>query len=526
MAALILLELVGLVEEKHAAARVLHSLAQTDRPVEQIRRPALHHIVDLAAQQAQQAEKLADAAGHHRLARAGRAEKDIIAGRAVLLAPNDVAAQTVQKLLDVGKADEGIDPGKGLLQVPAPRLEAVEQPLGHVLRTQDKRRLSRPIPGQTAAAATLHLSEERLRLARVPPPSRAPADPCLAEVVETHRESGIDRHAVGIGPGHAQKNLLHLRGRVIGQRILPSETARKALVLPHKALHLVRVAGQHDGELALVRRHVAHQLIDGLQAVRRGEGVRLVNEQNAAHGLLHMIADKPGRLSLIRGDKIGARALNELPLRQQAKLVIQLADEARHRRFSRSGTAQERKVQRVAALPRRRGERGKAARLRRSAPDVPQTQLLEGKPLPDALLHVVEADKRIQAAHRRLVVRLAGELPPCLLREGKLRVPRREARQPLQEVAEAPAQPCARGGQLLRDGGNVPRRNLQRRVLPQPQHGQEVADLQAVRRAQGNHAVCGRIARFNAAEQHVLHDTRPRGRGSSGALPDALKQGG
>ena len=149
----------------------------------------------------------------------------------------------------------------------------------------------------------------------------------------------------------AHEDAHELLGRVVVEHDLLIEARTQAGVGIQERLHEVGVARHDDHEVVAVVLHGLEEGVDGLHAevVRPGiggQGIGLVDEEQAAVRTVHDLLGLDGRLADIAADEPGAVDLDQVPLAEHAELLIDLAEQTRHGGLAGTGVAGKDHVQR------------------------------------------------------------------------------------------------------------------------------------------------------------------------------------
>ncbi len=399
--AVVLHEVVRLVDEQDAAQRVLADLPGLDRglpeiPGDQVRTLHLDHVP--GGDHTQFPVDLADQPGHGGLGRTGIAREHQVPAARGQLEPGLAALAVHVHLgdhrphpaLDRLQADHGVQFGQQLGQFAlAATLAHAHTGVGgrgQVLGEQ-RVQLGRAgvgrggQPGGLAADAGLQQLAGRAAVGE----TLAPADPRDAP---GQRGDQLRRERVALGLGHQREDAGQFLVAVVRELDPGLEPRAQAGVGVQEGAHLPRVARHDHDQVVPVVLHLhqdlGHRLLAEVAlALLLHEVVRLVHEQHPSVRLLHQFAGLGGGLADVLPHQVGATALDELPALQHAQLPVDLREQPGHRGLGRTGVAGE---QQVPAALRDRQPRGLA----------PGVHLQLGDQVAHLLLDRVQADHRVQ----------------------------------------------------------------------------------------------------------------------------------
>ena len=331
---------VGLVDEQDAVERLAAFVERLWRGLPKISRDQAGavrlHDVPLA-QNPERCENFADQARHLGLADAGRScEHHVLAERGnveTLIAAHllDLHArdQRLDLLLDRGEADHGVEPGDrggdfGLV------LLGLLPGRGNQVLDGEKRNVGRRVGGEPQRLRLPRLLQQGSHFPRIGPVFR------LRPALDPRPQPG--RKAIGqveLLPGrHALEDFGQFRGCVGRKLDRLAEAAAQARIAVDETPHLVSIAGDdHDDAVAVVF-HELQQRVDRflagivIVAVLRGQGVGLVDEQNAVERLAAFFQGSCCGLPDISRHHAGAIGLDDMPSAKHLQASKDIADEA------------------------------------------------------------------------------------------------------------------------------------------------------------------------------------------------------
>ncbi len=342
-------------------------------------------------------------------------------GRLSLAGGGEQVDQGRHLVLDRGQADHGVQFGEQFLGA-----GAVVGPGGGVVRDVLGQQ-----QGQVALRRVRH-DAEAVRLAVDHLLEHLAGGAAVAErgvarhpfVVPGERVQGAGVQFVAVARAHVLGDGHQLADRVVGELDGPGEAGGQTRVGGEEAAHLVGVAGGDDDDVVAVVLHQLEQGVDRLPAeVGAGalavghEGVRLVDEQHTAEGVVEGLGGLDRRTADDLGDEVGAGDLDEVSGAQDAEFGEDAAVEPGHGGLAGAGRAGEDQV----AAHRRDGHAELGAAL---------GELVEVDEGPYLVLDVGEADQGLQFRQRAL-------------RGGVALLPRRRGRR---DVVRERVAPDVRGG--------------------------------------------------------------------------------
>ena len=124
---------------------------------------------------------------------------------------------------------------------------------------------------------------------------------------------GVGVHGEPVVAREEVEDLRELGGRVVVERDAQAKAVAQAGVALEELLDVLGVAGDDAHELVALGLEHLHERVDGLLAVvaARQQRVRLVDEEDPAHGALHHGARPAGRLAQVGRLEVGRRRLHE-----------------------------------------------------------------------------------------------------------------------------------------------------------------------------------------------------------------------
>ena len=306
---------VGFVDKEYASHRPVHRFAGLGRGLAEIGGHEVsagdfHHVG--SREHSERVQHSAHQPGHRGLAGAGVAEEEVVVAADALellafylcfeLALLEFLDHKAYLLLDVFEADQGVELRHALLL--ADRLRLL---VGDVLRHDGEETVAGDFGVGQGVHPRAHEPETLVKqVAGLAGVAEGLARLFCGKLPE--RRHDLRKNTIGqlvaLAFGVAPENLGKFLGGVVFDMDAVGEAACQTVVDLQKIVHLVLVTGADHHELAPVVLHPGHEPLDGLDAfavvalahlVDRGERIRLVDEQHAAHGFVH------GFVHLLRG---------------------------------------------------------------------------------------------------------------------------------------------------------------------------------------------------------------------------------